>query len=133
MADGIPVVGHAKGVVHYTFGDTEGGNIAMRSATRTTGLFCLKIFTDIETMDDLLAVMGAGAGGFLVGGPVGAVGAGIGAGAAMDTVYTVATDTPQGYYAAIDNMVKNPSADKFFTPLLFAQCSFFYEVFLMQR
>ena len=55
--------------------------------------------------------MGAGAGGFLVGGPVGAVGAG----AAMDTVYTAATDTPQGYYAAIDKVVKNPTADKFST------------------
>lgn len=56
-ADGIPVVGHAKGLVHYAVGDTEGGNSAMKSAIRTTG------------------TMAAGAGGFLVGGPVGAIAA----------------------------------------------------------
>jgi hypothetical protein len=37
VADGVPVVGHVKGVVHYVAGDTEGGDKAMRSATRSTG------------------------------------------------------------------------------------------------
>lgn len=46
----------------------------------------------------------------LVGGPVGAVVAGIGAGAGMDAVYSVATDQSQGYYAVIQNVGKNPSA-----------------------
>ncbi|CAF1493853.1 unnamed protein product, partial [Didymodactylos carnosus] len=100
VADGIPVVGHAKGLVHYAFRDETGGHQAMRSATRST------------------AVMGAGAAGFLVGGPVGAVGAGIGAGAAVDGVYTAATDKPHGYVAAITNLVDNPSAGGFFDAAL---------------
>lgn len=101
-ADGIPIVGHAKGVIHYACGDKEGGNKAMMSATRTTG------------------VMGAGAAGFLVGGPVGAVAAGVAGGAAFDTSFTVidsvANDAyrPSGYYAAIDNIVKNPNAGDIF-------------------
>ena len=37
-ADGIPVVGHVKGAIHYACGDSEGGNKAMMSVTRTTGV-----------------------------------------------------------------------------------------------
>jgi hypothetical protein len=101
-ADGIPVVGHAKGLVHYIAGDTEGGNKAMKCATRST------------------AVIGGGIGGFVVGGPVGAVAAGIGAGAAMDTTTTVVESairdeySPSGYLAAIENAIKNPSAGGIF-------------------
>lgn len=58
--------------------------------------------------------MGAGAGGFCVGGPVGAAAAGIGAGVYMDTVYTAATHEPQGILAGVGNVVKNPSAGTFF-------------------
>ena len=28
VVDGIPAVGHTKGVIHYTFGDKEGGDKA---------------------------------------------------------------------------------------------------------
>ena len=38
VADGVPVVGHVKGVIHYAVGDTEGGHQAMRSSTRTCGM-----------------------------------------------------------------------------------------------
>lgn len=55
LVDGVPVVGHAKGVVHYTLRDTEGGDRAMKSATRTAGMIV------------------GGAGGLLIGGAVGAV------------------------------------------------------------
>ncbi|CAF1157176.1 unnamed protein product [Didymodactylos carnosus] len=96
VADGVPVVGHAKGLIHYAAGDTQGGHRAMRSSTRTC------------------AVMGAGAAGFVAGGPVGAVGLGVAAGAGMDSIYTVATDTPQGYVAAVKNVVENPSAGGLF-------------------
>lgn len=101
-ADGIPVVGHAKGVIHYACGDTDGGNKAMRSATRTT------------------AVMGSGAAGFVVGGPVGAVALGIAGGASYDTTATVIDSavndefTPSGYVAAIDNIAKNPNPGDIF-------------------
>lgn len=57
--------------------------------------------------------MGAGAGGFLLGGPVGAAAAGIGAGAAVDSAYTIATDKPHGYIAAVESVVENPSAGVF--------------------
>ncbi|CAG0902770.1 unnamed protein product [Darwinula stevensoni] len=101
-ADGIPVVGHAKGLVHYAVGDTEGGTKAMKTATRST------------------AVIGGGIGGFVVGGPVGAVAGGISAGAAMDTTTTVVESvirdeySPSGYLAAIDNTVKNPNPGDIF-------------------
>lgn len=91
-ADGIPVVGHAKGLVHYAMGDDEKGDRAMMASTRTA------------------AVVGGGAGGFLLGGPVGAVAAGVASGNAFDITHSVATDTPQGYYAAAEEFMKNPSA-----------------------
>ena len=48
----------------------------------------------------------------------------------MDTVYSLATHKPQGYYAAIDNVVENPSADKFSSSLFFFlnRCSFYLRV-----
>lgn len=67
MVDGIPVAGHAKGLVHYAVGDKEGGDKAMISATRTTG------------------VIAGGAGGFLVAGPAGAIAGGMYSGAVVDT------------------------------------------------
>ena len=100
MADGIPVVGHAKGAIHYAFGDKEGGNNAMKSATRSTG------------------VMAGGVAGFCVGGPAGAVAGGIYGGAVLDTTTTIITNTPSGYIAAIDNIVKNPNPGDIFDTIL---------------
>lgn len=105
-ADGIPVVGHAKGIVHYAFGDTEGGDLALKSATRTT------------------STMAAGAGGFLVGGPVGAIVGGIAGGAAFDSTCTAVDSIkhkefrPSGYYAAVTNIVKNPNSGDLFDTLM---------------
>jgi len=62
VADGIPVVGHVKGTVHYALGDKEAGDNAMKSASRTTAVI----------------------GGAAIGGPAGA----IAAGAAMDGITT---------------------------------------------
>jgi hypothetical protein len=45
----------------------------------------------------------------MLAGPAGAVAAGVAAGVGMDTIYSAATDQPQGYYAAIKNLSKNPS------------------------
>lgn len=69
MADGMPGVGHAKGAIHYIAGDKEGGDKAMKAASRTTGV-----------------VLGGLAGA--VGGPAGVVAGGIAGGAAMDGVTT---------------------------------------------
>lgn len=74
LCNGIPVVGHIKGGIHYAFGDAEGGDAALKAASHTSG------------------VMVGGAVGFLVGGPPGAIALGIGGGAAMDATIT-AIDT----------------------------------------
>lgn len=95
-ADGIPVVGHFKGVIHYAMGDDEKGDRSMVSATRTT------------------SVMAGGAGGFLLGGPVGAIAGGVASGNAYDITHTVVTDKPQGYIAGVANFVENPSAGTLF-------------------
>ncbi len=55
VIDSIPVAGHIKGGVHYALGDNNQGDESMKAASRSTGV-----------------VLG-GAGGFLAGGPVGAV------------------------------------------------------------
>ena len=68
--DGIPVVGHVKGVVHYACGDKEGGDAAMISSSRVTG------------------VIGGAVGGFVIGGPVAATAGGLAGGAFMDSVMT---------------------------------------------
>jgi hypothetical protein len=48
VLDGVPLVGHAKGAIHYAAGDTEGGHQAMRSATRTTGKQLCFLFFQTE-------------------------------------------------------------------------------------
>ena len=96
IIDGIPVVGHLKGVVHYACGDKEGGDAAMISSSRTTG------------------VIVASVGGFLVGGPPGAAAAGLAGGALMDSV-TTAVDSavhgktrPHGTFYVVGQICNNP-------------------------
>ncbi|CAF0781164.1 unnamed protein product [Adineta steineri] len=95
MMNSMPVVGHAKGLVHYALNDKEGGNRAMLAATRTT------------------TVMGAGAGGFLVGGPAGAVAGGMVAGAEWDLGTAVVTDGKEIH--GICKIIENPTkVDSYF-------------------
>ncbi len=97
LADGIPVVGHAKGAIHYACGDKKGGDKAMKSSSRTVG------------------VMGGGVGGFLVGGPAGAVAGGVAGGLAMDGVTTGVDSAihdeyrPSGTVAAVTILAKGES------------------------
>ena len=95
FADGVPVVGHVKGGIHYACGDKEGGDSAMKSASRTVG------------------VIGGGVAGGLVGGPVGAVAGAIAGGVAMDGITTGVDSAvhneyrPSGQVAAVnDNIVE---------------------------
>ena len=96
VVDSLPVVGHAKGVVHYAVGDKEGGDRSMKAASRTT------------------VQIGAGVGGFMVGGPVGAAGAAISAGYAMDGITTGIDSAvhheyrPSGILSAVDQVVRDP-------------------------
>ncbi|CAL2036653.1 unnamed protein product [Caenorhabditis brenneri] len=105
FADGVPVVGHAKGAVHHILGDHEGGNKALVAATRTTG------------------VMAGGAAGLLVGGPVGAVAAGIATGGALDGAATLGSSLregeykPEGVFASVQEVIENPSGGAVFDTL----------------
>jgi hypothetical protein len=36
LLNSIPGVGHAKGIVHFAFGDVQGGACAMKEATKST-------------------------------------------------------------------------------------------------
>ena len=95
IANGIPVVGHIKGGIHHMCGDTEGGNRALVSATRTT------------------VVMGSGAAGFVVGGPMGAAAAGAGAGVAFDGMHTIAEGNKDGPHGVWSLGEKSKSGDYF--------------------
>jgi hypothetical protein len=70
FADGIPVLGHVKGTIHYICKDSVGGEKAMKASSRTVG------------------VIGGGVGGFLFGGPAGAIAGGIGGGLFLDGITT---------------------------------------------
>ena len=94
--DGIPLVGHVKGGIHYLAGDKEGGHNAMKSATRTTG------------------VVAGGVGGFIAGGPAGAIGLSIYCGAMTDVCTSALTNKPSGYCAAIGNAIDNPNPGDIF-------------------
>ena len=89
VANGIPVLGHAKGVIHYAFGDKEGGDQAMKSSSRTIGCLITQHFIEYSYIRFIIeGVMGGGVGGFFVGGLVGAVAGGIAGGIAMDGITT---------------------------------------------
>eukprot|EP00929_Paragymnodinium_shiwhaense_P007020 TRINITY_DN110979_c0_g1_i1.p1 TRINITY_DN110979_c0_g1~~TRINITY_DN110979_c0_g1_i1.p1 ORF type:complete len:340 (-),score=25.32 TRINITY_DN110979_c0_g1_i1:327-1346(-) len=88
LADSLPGVGHVKGSIHYACGDQAGGDRAMKSATRTSG------------------VIGGAVGGALAGTAVcpvfgtiagGAIG-GVGGGAAMDGTITGVESAIHGEY-----------------------------------
>ncbi|KAI9324578.1 hypothetical protein DFJ73DRAFT_915618 [Zopfochytrium polystomum] len=68
--DGMPVIGHVKGGIHYALGQQDRGDQSMKAASRTVG------------------VLGGGVGGFLVGGPLGAAVGGVSGGAAVDCLAT---------------------------------------------
>ena len=94
--DGTPALGHLKGGIHYLANDREGGDKAMKAASRTTG------------------VMAGGVAGFCVGGPGGAVAGGIAGGAVMDGI-TTGVDSlvhgeyrPDGTVANVTALVENP-------------------------
>jgi len=98
VVNATPGVGHVKGTVHYLCGDKEGGDKAMKSASRTTG-----------------AVVGGIVG--IAGGPVGMVLGGMGGAASVDGATTGVESaikkkyTPSGYIDAGTRIVKAVKAD----------------------
>lgn len=102
ILNGTPVVGHIKGGIHYAFGDTDGGNTAMKSATRTSG------------------VVGGAVVGTIVAGPAGTIGGiigGIAGGAASDGAITgiesgiTGKYRPSGQIAAWTSAIKAENSD----------------------
>jgi len=93
--DSVPVVGHAKGAIHYACGDKEGGDNAMKAASRSTG-----------------SVIGAIAG--MPFGPAGVVAGAAAGGYAMDGITTGVDSAvhgvyrPSGYVATVTEAVKDP-------------------------
>jgi hypothetical protein len=98
VADGIPVVGHVKGSIHYAMGDNEKGDESMKSASRSVG------------------VAVGGAVGFVAGGPAGAVAGGIVGGGVADTIIStgevVANGPDAKPYGTIASIVKLDKALK---------------------
>lgn len=108
--DGTPGAGHLKGAIHYACNDHEGGDRAMKSASRTTGS------------------MIGGVAGFAVGGPVGAFAGGVAGGALMDGITTGVDSAvhkeyrPSGLVASVNQIVEKPNDpgqwfDTFTTPV----------------
>jgi hypothetical protein len=99
FTDGIPIVGHLKGGIHYAVGDKEGGENAMKSASRTTG-----------------TILGGIAGG-LVGGPAGAIAGGITGGAVVDGLTTGIDSAvhgefrPSGYVGKVNQIIEKTEKD----------------------
>lgn len=94
-ADGIPVVGHVKGIVHYAMGDKAKGHKSMEASTRN------------------VAVLGAGiaTGGLGAGVALGAA-AGIGAGVAYDATATVIDDAVNGEDSTLHGSMALAQPDK---------------------
>ena len=90
VADNTPVIGHAKGVVHYTLGDTEHGSKCIKGSTRSA------------------AVLGAGAlsGGLGLGVAAGGASGALG-GVTYDAAVTVIENRPYGVHKAVDKAVKS--------------------------
>ena len=79
VANGMPVIGHIKGGIHYAIGDRKSGNEAMKKASRSTGV----------VVGGVLGVSG---------GPVGMVAGGIAGGAVMDGITTGVESAVEGKY-----------------------------------
>lgn len=103
MADGTPVVGHVKGVLHYAMGDNTKGDTCMKGATRTAVVIGAGVAT--------------GGAGF---GVVAACAAGVAAGVTMDGVTTGIDSAvhkeyrPSGIIAAGHNAADSGSSGDIF-------------------
>ncbi|PAA68885.1 hypothetical protein BOX15_Mlig033190g1 [Macrostomum lignano] len=95
FADAVPVLGHVKGAGHYAFGDREGGDKAMKAASRSVG------------------VLGGGIAGCAACGPAGAAAGGVAGGAAMDGIISAVDSALHdekrlyGHFHAVDQLRNN--------------------------
>lgn len=97
VVDSFPIAGHLKGIVHYVAGDNEGGNNAMKAASRSTGTFV------------------GSAVGMLLGGPPGAIAGGIAGGTLTDGITTGVESAihweykPNGIVREVTEVVEHPT------------------------
>lgn len=95
LADGLPVVGHVKGVIHYATGDREKGDACMKAASRSLAVTVATVAT------------GGAAGAVL------ATGAAVGTGLGMDCITTIVDSAvhdefrPSGHIAAINQIAES--------------------------
>lgn len=94
FTNGLPVIGHIKGGVHYACKDFVDGDLAMKAASHSTG------------------VLIGGTTGFVTGGPMGAMVGGITGGLTIDSLITEVdsklkkTYAPSGHLAALANLMQ---------------------------
>ncbi|XP_032781884.2 uncharacterized protein LOC116919958 [Daphnia magna] len=91
VLDATPIFGHVKGFVHDITGDHQAAERAYEAATRAT------------------AVLGAGAGGLLVGGPVTGAALSVTTGATWDVTTALATDGKET--PGVASLVTNPGLE----------------------
>ena len=91
VVDATPVIGHVKGIIHDVCGDRQAAERAFTAATRTT------------------AVVGAGAGGLLIGGPITGVALGATTGVGWDATTAIATEGKET--PGVTGLMADPSAE----------------------
>jgi hypothetical protein len=96
IIDGFPILGHIKGIYHYSRNDLKNGKQTISAATRS-----------------LIVVVG-GIGGRELGGWMGAAGASLLSGTGYDFFVSVLNEKPYGIFAALKDTSNNPSARTIF-------------------
>ena len=100
IVDGIPILGHIKGIYHYSKKDLKNGKQTISAATRS------------------LVVVVGGIGGREVGGLMGAAGASLLSGTGYDFFVSMLNEKPYGFFAVLKDATNNPSAKTFFATVI---------------
>uniref|UniRef100_A0A914Z9X2 Uncharacterized protein n=1 Tax=Panagrolaimus superbus TaxID=310955 RepID=A0A914Z9X2_9BILA len=100
IIDGIPILGHIKGIYHYSKDDLKSGKQTLSAATRS------------------LVVVVGGIGGREVGGWIGAAGAGLLSGTGYDFFVSVLNEKPYGFFAVLKDATNNPSPKTIFATVI---------------
>jgi hypothetical protein len=99
IINGIPILGHIKGIYHYSKNDLKNGKQTISAATRS------------------LVVVVGGVGGREVGGWIGAAGASLLSGTGYDFFVSMLNEKPYGFFAVLKDATNNPSAKAIFATI----------------
>uniref|UniRef100_A0A914PCG4 Uncharacterized protein n=1 Tax=Panagrolaimus davidi TaxID=227884 RepID=A0A914PCG4_9BILA len=102
IIDGIPILGHIKGIYHYSKNDLVNGKQTISAATRS------------------LVVVVGGVGGRRreAGGWIGAAGASLLSGTGYDFFVSMLNEKPYGFFAVLKDATNNPSAKAIFATII---------------